>query len=134
MAPEYSPEALGDLSAIWAYFASDRNEVVATRILRDIQAKIARLEKHPTLGIERPELGRSMRSVSLANHDYVVYYLLAGGKKGVQIARILHGRRDVTTVLAGAASLLLTAHAAIGKKRQRDRRNTRGRTGSSPVV
>ena len=102
MAPGYSPEALDDLSAIWAYFASDRSEAVATRILRDVQAKIARLEKFPTLGRTRPELGDSVRSFALASHDYIVYYLLIDRQNQVQIARVLHGGRDVGTALGGA--------------------------------
>lgn len=105
MAPIYSPEALGDLSAIWAYFASDRNEAVATRILRDTQAQVARLERLPALGRERPELGDAVRSLPLAGHDYVAYYIVIARPKRVQIARILHGRRDVKIALGGVTPL-----------------------------
>jgi len=105
MAPVYSPEALDDLTAIWTYFASDRSEAVATRVLRDIQAKIAKLEKLPMLGRERPELGDGIRSWALTGHDYVVYYALSDRRKLAEIARILHGRRDVGTAL-GVSPLL----------------------------
>jgi len=101
MAPKYSPEALADLAAIWAYFAAERSETVATRILQDIRAKIARLEKFPTLGRERPDLGEAVRSLTVAGHDYVVYYVLAGHPKHAQIARVLHGGRDVRIALGG---------------------------------
>jgi plasmid stabilization system protein ParE len=105
MALIYSPEALDDFAAIWAYFASDRSEAVATRVLRDLQAKIMRLEKAPLLGHERSELGGGVRCLPLAGHDYVVYYLVIGRRKRVEIARILHGRRDIGTALSLAPPL-----------------------------
>jgi len=104
MAPFYSPEAKDDLAAIWAYFASERSDEVATRIVEDITGKISRLEKLPRLGRARPELAADLHSLPLSSHDYVVYYRV-GGFKGVQIVRILHGRRDTGTAL-GISPLL----------------------------
>jgi plasmid stabilization system protein ParE len=92
----YSPEALSDLAALWAYYA-ERNEATATKIVKDIRKKLLRLSAMPSLGIARPELGDATRSLSLQPHEYVAFYRTARGR--IEIVRILHARRDIATSL-----------------------------------
>jgi plasmid stabilization system protein ParE len=93
--PRYSTEALADLSAYWAYVATDRGEATATRVVREIHDAIERLGVMPALGRERPEIADGVRSWSLP-HRQTAYYRIATDSKNpvVLIARILHGAMD----------------------------------------
>lgn len=85
------PQAKLDLEEIFLYIARDGFRA-ARRMVQRIKQVLRMLAKNPLLGELRPELMPDLRSFSVGN--YVVYYLPA--RNGVDVARILHGARDVT--------------------------------------
>lgn len=87
------PAAKADLLDIWEYVAADDIEQ-ADRLLDAIGAQCQRLARFPRLGRARDELLPSLRSFPVGN--YVVFY--RPSKDGIEIIRVLHGRRDVSGV------------------------------------
>jgi len=85
-----SPEAEQDLLDIWLYIAAD-NSVSADRFLAQLEQRAMALAEFREIGIDRPELGRDIRSFPA--YRYVLYY--RPGVDGVEIVRVLHGSRDV---------------------------------------
>lgn len=85
------PAAKADLLDIWLYVASDDIEQ-ADRLLDAIETHCQRLARFPRLGRARDELLPSLRSFPVGN--YVVFY--RPSKDGIEIIRVLHGRRDVS--------------------------------------
>ncbi|MEQ9588055.1 MAG: type II toxin-antitoxin system RelE/ParE family toxin [Parvibaculaceae bacterium] len=85
-----SEQAMADLDGIWDYIADD-NPVAADRLLDRINAHCQSYAHQPELGEARPELGSSLRSFSVGM--YVVYYRATS--EGIEVARVLHGARDV---------------------------------------
>jgi toxin ParE1/3/4 len=88
-----APLARNDLDEIWDYIAAD-NPSAAERLLSTFHEKFLLLSRHPLLGQAREELLAGLRSLSVGN--YVVYYRVRENR--VQIVRVLHGARDVTTM------------------------------------
>jgi toxin ParE1/3/4 len=86
--------AKADLIEIWQYIAQD-NPQAADRMLDRISDGFHLLAKFPHGGTARPELGQNLRCYSVGS--YVIYFRPA--KEGVEIARVLHGARDVDTIL-----------------------------------
>ena len=78
-----------DLAEIWSYVAEDAGFTTADRLLDDIFDRFELLAEQPMIGRLRPEFGSGVRSFPVENH--VIYYRHHGD---VQIARVLHGRRD----------------------------------------
>ena len=78
-----------DLDEIWTYVAEDASPTTADRLIDDIIDRFDLLAEQPGMGRARPEFGPAVRSFAAEN--YVVYYRHDGD---IQIARILHGRRD----------------------------------------
>jgi toxin ParE1/3/4 len=81
---------------IWRYFAQVGSADVADGILRDINRVSQRLGRHPFMGRPRDELVTGLRSV-LA-HPHIVFYRVFD--QTVEIARVLHQRRDLLAALA----------------------------------
>ena len=92
----WAPRAERDLREIWAYFAAEAWTDAANKVLQSIRVAAARVEKHPLAGRSRDGLRPGLRSV-LA-HPYVLFYRLRGDT--VQIARVLHERRNFDTALS----------------------------------
>ena len=93
----FASDALIDLDEIEAYIAADNVEA-ARRTVDGIRARLRILVRFPTVGRERPELGSGTRSWPLGK--YVAIYRVNGGR--VQIARILHSRRDIRAAVLGS--------------------------------
>ena len=61
-------------------------------MLDTIEAKIFLLANNPGLGKSRPEIAADVRSFPVGN--YLLLYRQIPG--GVEIVRVIHGRRDLT--------------------------------------
>lgn len=83
-----------DLIEIWAYIARD-NPQAADRLLDRIWDGFQVIARFPHGGTARPELATDLRCYSVGS--YVIYFRPA--QEGVQIARVLHGSRDVDAIL-----------------------------------
>src|SRR5580700_10023696 len=88
------PRALADLADIWAYIAEDSVKH-ADRFAALINSQFRTLVRQSHMGRSRPELGTNLRSFPVGR--YVIFYLPL--PKGVEIVRVLHGARDIESVL-----------------------------------
>ena len=87
------PDARDDLKAIYKYIAP-HNRTAAARLIDTIKGTLRFLARQSLMGEHRPELRPTMRSFTVGN--YVIFYRPT--RDGIQVARILHRRRDVTRV------------------------------------
>lgn len=85
--------AEADLTDIWVFVAQDNAEA-ADRLLDQLHEKCRFLANSPKAGRQRPELDSSIRSFALAN--YLIFYRESA--KGIEVARVLHGRRDIPSL------------------------------------
>jgi toxin ParE1/3/4 len=92
----WAPRAKRDLHEIWSYFARIASLEVADGLLRDINRAGARLGDHPFMGRPRNELVAGLRSILV--HPYIVFYRVTD--QSLEIARVLHQRRDLGAALA----------------------------------
>jgi toxin ParE1/3/4 len=91
---QIAPIARKDLLDIWAYIATDSTDA-ADKVLDRLKEAFQVLVEHPNMGIVRDELGPYIRSHSVGK--YVIFYRVRElPKLSVQIARVLHGARDLT--------------------------------------
>lgn len=88
-----TPAAERDLIDIWTYIATD-NPDAADRLLDAIADRIEQLRKHPRMGRLRPDIAADARFLPIGN--YVVLYRLTD--EVVEIVRVVHGARDVTSL------------------------------------
>ena len=79
-----------DLIDIWRHVAGG-DERAADRLLDDIDARCRELAEHPRLGPRREDVRPGLRH--LVVEPYVVLDRVAGD--GVEIVRVVHGRRDL---------------------------------------
>jgi toxin ParE1/3/4 len=89
-----SPAAEDDLIDIWCMVALD-NPPAADRLLDSIAERIWQLATFPDSAPLRPDIGRDARVLPVGS--YVVLYRHLGGT--VEIVRIVHGARDLTTLI-----------------------------------
>ena len=89
-----SETAKSDLREIRDYIAVSNVEA-AKRLVRQIAATFDYLGETPFMGRERPELKVGLRSLVVGK--YVVLHLLT--EDVVEIVRVLHGARDIATLL-----------------------------------
>ena len=85
-----SDAARSDLDEIWFYIAGD-NPDAADKFIRALVSRFPLLASVPEMGRERNELAVRSRSFPVGN--YVIFYRPMGN--GVEIARVLHGARDL---------------------------------------
>jgi len=84
-----------DLDEIWLYIAKDNPSAADRQIAKFVEV-FEMLATHPAVGEGRPEFrGGEFRSFSVGN--YVVYF--RSFDDIVEIARVVHGSRDVTALL-----------------------------------
>ena len=97
-----SREALDDLELIWGYIAKDNPEA-ADRVLEGAYQTCKNLAEHPELGRLRKfsqTVLAGIRSFAISDFpNYVIFYAVQPG--AIEIVRILHGARDIETILAG---------------------------------
>ena len=100
----WAPAARRDLLEIWDYFVSVASPEIADNLLREIQSTAGRLLIEPrSFAVRRdlmPDLPGGLRSVPV--HPYMIFYriepLIDAEDKDVQIIRVLHERRDFSSV------------------------------------
>jgi toxin ParE1/3/4 len=88
-----SPAAENDLIDIWFGIATD-SPLAADRFLDAIAARILQLPSFPESGPKRPDIGAEVRALTFGN--YLVLYRLAEHR--VEVVRVVHGARDVSTL------------------------------------
>jgi len=89
-----SPQAEADLEGIFDDL--DRgNPAAASRYAAEFRQKSRALAQFPELGRNRPEIAPDLRSTLV--DPYVIFYRVQGDV--VQILRILHGRRDLRSLM-----------------------------------
>ena len=91
----FSPEALEDLWEIWNYIGvENENPEAADRLWAEIDRACEALSKRPALGHRRKDLTADPDVLFYCVHDhYLVIY--RKGTEPLEIARVLHGARDV---------------------------------------
>jgi plasmid stabilization system protein ParE len=78
---------------IWHYFADGASPDLADTLLRNIERVSIQLADRPFSGGPRTDISPGVRSI-LA-HPYVIIYRVTAAT--IEIARVLHERRDVAT-------------------------------------
>jgi len=87
--------ALDDLSDIRQYIAAD-NVSAADRVIAGFFHRFRLIAEQPELGAARPEFkGGNLRVHSVGS--FVIFYRIVEGD--VEIARVLHGSRDVDALI-----------------------------------
>ena len=89
---EKAERAKADLLEIWKYVALDSLER-AERLIDELDEALNKLAEYPDVGRNRDELSKGLTSFPVGN--YVVYYRKLSTLKGIEVVRVLHGRRDV---------------------------------------
>ena len=89
------PEAEADLIDIGLYIA-EYSTTRARSVVQRLRLRARLLKTHPEAGRPRPELGDGIRS--LIDRPYVLLYRIEGA--AVEVVAILHGARDLPTVLS----------------------------------
>ncbi|MBL8582013.1 MAG: type II toxin-antitoxin system RelE/ParE family toxin [Rhizobiaceae bacterium] len=91
----FAARAQRDLEEIADYLKTV-NPAAVLPLVGKIERQIGMLERHPHLGPSAPETDQlDMRKLSIT--PYIAYYRLRGDV--VEIARVLHGARDMTESL-----------------------------------
>jgi toxin ParE1/3/4 len=92
-----APEARKDLRAIRDYIAKDNPEA-ARRVVTRLRDLARLLAGAPALGRRRPEFGAELRS--FVADPYVLFYRPLRGANGIELARVLHGARDLDALFS----------------------------------
>jgi len=95
----YSPLAEKDLSEIWKYI-QPLNEKAADSLLRLIDKTCCLIAEYPKIGQDRDNLIRGLFSFPVGN--YLIFYRVV--TDGIEVARVLDGRRDVPVIFRDIAS------------------------------
>ncbi|MBX3413464.1 MAG: type II toxin-antitoxin system RelE/ParE family toxin [Pirellulales bacterium] len=90
-----SPQARSDLQAVHAYIASE-SRAAADRLIDRLFDHFQRLAEFPELGSLRNDLHPGLRIWQEGR--YVILYLPT--PTGVDIAHVVHGARDIESLLA----------------------------------
>lgn len=85
-----APSAATDLDEIWHYLA-ENNEAAAEKFIRELAAKFQLLANNRELGRRQDDFLVEMRMFPFKK--YYIYYFPTD--EGVEIYRVLHGRRDI---------------------------------------
>lgn len=83
-------EAREDMAEIWSHIAAD-NEGAADREIASFHERSTTLAENPMAGRSRAELLPSLPAGS-----YTIFYY--SQEDGVEIVRVIHGARDITTL------------------------------------
>jgi len=91
----FAPLAERDLDEILVYIA-ERNAAAALQLVRKLRRKCDDLAEFPHMGRARPEFrGGDLRSFPVGN--YLIFYRPV--ETGIEVARVLHGARDLESIL-----------------------------------
>jgi plasmid stabilization system protein ParE len=89
-----SPCVPSDLEEIVDYIAQDSPRHAA-RVLRLLRARMKEIAKQPQIYRLRPEIGADARLATVGN--YVILFRIR--KNAVRIERVVHGSRDLLSIL-----------------------------------
>ncbi|MEP6715879.1 MAG: type II toxin-antitoxin system RelE/ParE family toxin [Terriglobia bacterium] len=97
---QFAAQATEDLDAIWWFIAQDSRDA-ADRVEMEIVATCRRLAKHPLMGTKRLNITPlPVRFWAVSKFpDYVIIYRPEAIP--LQIIAVVHGKRDLETVVAG---------------------------------
>jgi len=98
MSYEFSFEAEADLLEIAAFIAKN-NPPASRKLIADIQKACERLARKPSLGHPRRDLTSDREILFFCVREYYLV-IYRKGTDPLQIARVLHGARDVEDELA----------------------------------
>ena len=87
-----SPAAAQDAAEIWAYIADD-NLSAANRLLARLDRTFQLLSTQPLIGQAVENIAPHLRFIPIGS--YLIFYRAIDD--GVEIVRILHGARDITS-------------------------------------
>lgn len=87
------PQAERDLIELWRYIAEESTPARADAFLDKLLDKVDVLAGQPGIGRPRDELKPGLRSHPVER--YLIFYFQID--EGIELVRILHGRRDVDT-------------------------------------
>ena len=90
-----SRQAEQDLEDIWTYVAQE-SEQAADALIDAIIRRFPKIGTFPEIGKRRDDVLEGLRSFPVKS--YVLFYRMTEG--GIEIFRILHGRRDIESELA----------------------------------
>ena len=90
---QYTPLARNDLQEIKAYIAQD-NPKAALQYMRILKQKCDMLAQTPTIGVCREEYCNLYK---FPVDKYLIFYRIA--ESGIEVIRILHGARDIQSIL-----------------------------------
>ena len=91
-----SPRAAADLVEIWTYIKDNAGRELADRVSSTIREKFVFLSLNPAVGHRRENL-TDQNVGFFPVYSYLIVY--RAETKPLQIASILHGRRDVQNLL-----------------------------------
>lgn len=84
-----APSGQTDLDEIW-YYISEYNEEAADKVIRDLAGKFQLLADNKNIGQRQDDFIVEMRMFPFKKYN--IYYFPTA--EGVEIYRVLHGRRD----------------------------------------
>jgi toxin ParE1/3/4 len=93
----YSSRAEEDLQEIWARIA-EHSLVSADKVMAQIMECCDLLDSSPRIGERCEQYAPGLRRFTVG--WYVIFYLETD--VGIQVARILHGARDIDSILGGS--------------------------------
>ncbi len=98
------PSAREDILRQYRYLLMEKDSpIAAERFLAGIKAAIQQIRKRPGIGAPKVLKNRALfglRSWPVENFAVIrLYYLVSQGQ--VQIVRVLHGKRDIGSILEG---------------------------------
>ncbi|MER8463028.1 type II toxin-antitoxin system RelE/ParE family toxin [Mesorhizobium sp. M1396] len=96
MAVIFAPAAAQDVEEIGDYILAG-NPAAARRFIAALRERCGRIADAPRGGVPQPSLWPGLRSIAFLR--YVIFYTADGDD--VRIERILHGARDIPTILEG---------------------------------
>jgi toxin ParE1/3/4 len=91
VALRFSLQAEEDLIEIWNYAAQYESRA-ADRLLRELKTRLKLLSEYPLAGPIREDMPDGIRHLVIGK--YIAFYRVT--EDAVVIARVLHGRRDIT--------------------------------------
>ncbi|HUX27231.1 MAG TPA: type II toxin-antitoxin system RelE/ParE family toxin [Terracidiphilus sp.] len=95
---QFTPRAIDDLDDIWSYIAADSVDA-ANHVESAIFAACASLARHPLLGSKRSEITPlPVRFWAVTQYSsFIIVY--RPETKPLQIVAVLHGKRDIKSLL-----------------------------------
>ena len=82
-----------DLHQIWDYYSSEASEGVADQQLDRLYHRFLLLAEQPYMGLARPEFDPEIRSHSVPNSSYIIFYFARSF--GIEVARVIYGSREL---------------------------------------